>query len=91
MGGGIKVSLSFNFSFVNRQKTLPGHITAKKYTSKETPLYTLHKGSYTVEAAVVIPFLAGFELLPNLFEVEYKIKSGNVLDINSEVECALIR
>lgn len=30
-------------------------------------------------------------LKQNLFEVEYKIKSGNVLDINSEVECALIR
>ena len=31
------------------------------------------------------------KLKQNLFEVEYKIKSGNVLDINSEVECALIR
>ena len=31
------------------------------------------------------------KLKQNLFEVEYKIKSGNVLDISSEVECALIR
>ena len=31
------------------------------------------------------------KLKQNLFNVEYQIKSGNVLDINSEVECALIR
>lgn len=81
MGGGIKVSLSFNFSFVNRQKTLPGHITAKKYTSKETPLYTLHKGSYTVEAAVVIPFLTGF-LMAMLFFFR-------VLQVQSAIDEAL--
>ena len=31
------------------------------------------------------------KLKQNLFNVEYQIKSGNILDINSEVECALIR
>lgn len=30
-------------------------------------------------------------LKQNLFDVEYRIKSGQVLDINGEVECALIR
>ena len=31
------------------------------------------------------------KLKQNLFNIEYQIKSGNILDINSEVECALIR
>ena len=31
------------------------------------------------------------ELKENLFEVEYKIKSAEALDIVSEVECAIIR
>lgn len=30
-------------------------------------------------------------LKQNLFDVEYKIKTGNAIDITSEVECALIR
>ena len=54
------MSLYLKIPYVYRQKTLPGHTNKKKQTSKETSLYTLHKGSYTIESAVVIPLVAGF-------------------------------
>lgn len=69
-------------SIPNLKKTLPRHKYAKKRISKEASLYAFQKGSYTIEAAVVIPLVAGF-LVSILFFFR-------VLQVQSVIDEALI-
>ena len=45
----------------------------------------------TIQKLKNTPVAELVKLKQNLFDIEYKIKTGEVLDINSEVECAIIK
>ncbi len=63
-------------------KSLPGHTYRKRKISQETSSYAFQKGSYTIEAAIVIPFVAGF-LVSILFFFR-------ILQVQAAVDEALI-
>ena len=60
------MSLNMTPRRISIEKTLSRHITNKILILKETSLYTFQKGSFTLEAAVVIP-IAAFCLASILF------------------------
>ncbi len=81
-GRCIKMSLCNIHLKRNTKKTLPRHIYANKIISEEASLYAFQKGSYTVEAAIVIPLVAGF-LVSILFFFR-------VLQVQAAIDEALI-
>lgn len=54
------MSLCTTVSENNINQALPGHMCIKNLNLKEASLCTFQRGSFTIEAAVVIPIVAGF-------------------------------